>query len=60
MTVVNLNKVRKARARATDKAVAKANRVKFGRTAAERKADETAVRKLDRTLDQSRREPDPD
>jgi len=35
-TPINLNTVRKARARANDKAQADANAVKFGRTKAER------------------------
>ena len=37
---INLNKVRKARAKAEAKAKADANAVKFGRTRAERAADE--------------------
>ena len=39
---INLNKARKARARAADKAQATENRVRFGRTKAE-----TAVSKLE-------------
>ncbi|MBP8232257.1 MAG: DUF4169 family protein [Rhizorhabdus sp.] len=38
--VVNLNKLRKAKARVEAKVQAEANRVKFGRTKAERKRDE--------------------
>lgn len=38
--VVNLNKLRKAKARVEAKVQAEANRVKFGRTKAERKREE--------------------
>ncbi|MGC6328946.1 DUF4169 family protein [Rhizorhabdus sp. FW153] len=38
--VVNLNKLRKAKARVEAKVQAEANRAKFGRTKAERKRDE--------------------
>lgn len=57
MTVVNLNRARKAKAKAADAATAKANRVKFGRTAAERTADAADGERLKRSLDQSRRDP---
>ncbi|MDB5419286.1 MAG: hypothetical protein JWP50_2705 [Phenylobacterium sp.] len=50
---INLNKARKARAQATAKTAAAANRVRFGRTKAERSAGkleaENAARALDRT-----------
>jgi len=50
-TPINLNKVRKARARVAAKAQAEANVVAFGRgklrTAAEREAAARAVRRLD-------------
>jgi hypothetical protein len=36
MSVVNLNKARKAKSKAEDKATADANAVRFGRTKAER------------------------
>ena len=46
--IVNLNKLRKAKARAEDDSRAQANRVKYGRTKAEkendRRADERSAR----------------
>ena len=42
MTVVSLNKARKARAKAADKAQAAENRVAFGRTKAEKKQAKAA------------------
>ena len=51
MTVVNLNRVRKARAKASEAATAAANRARFGRTLAERRADDTANGCLDALLD---------
>jgi hypothetical protein len=51
MEPINLNKSRKARAKARTKTEAAANRAKFGRTkaqkAAERLEDERATRSLD-------------
>lgn len=58
--VINLNKARKARARAGDAARADANRAKHGRTKAERKRAEAEVERLGRTLDGHRRGPDED
>ena len=40
--IVNLNKLRKAKARAADDSRAQANRVKFGRTKAEKENDRRA------------------
>ena len=40
--IVNLNKMRKAKARATDESRAQANRVKHGRTKAEKENDRRA------------------
>ena len=40
--IVNLNKQRKAKARVTDESVAQANRIKYGRTKAERENDRRA------------------
>ena len=40
--VVNLNKIRKAKARAEDDSLAQANRVKHGRTKAEKENDRRA------------------
>jgi hypothetical protein len=49
--IVNLNKVRKAKGRAEKEKLAAENRVKFGRTKAERQAtarnNETAQKRLD-------------
>ena len=54
---VNLNKVRKARARAEDKARADGNAVKFGRTKAEKAKDKAEVARAARDLDGKKREP---
>lgn len=54
--VVNLRIVRKARARAEAAALAQTNRVKFGRTGAEKRADAEAVRRHDALLDGAKRE----
>jgi hypothetical protein len=62
--VVNLNKARKARARADAKAQAAENRVKHGRTKAEVSAEEAKAARRDALLDGARRErgtdPSPD
>lgn len=55
--VVSLTKARKARDRAEAKAEAAANRVRHGRTKAERAAAEAAEGKAARTLDAHKREP---
>ena len=52
---INLNRARKARARALDEAQAGVNRVKFGRTKAEKAAAEAEAARLARALDQARR-----
>lgn len=49
--VVNLNKARKSRARAGDKARADANAVKFGRTKAEKDLEKARAEKARRDLD---------
>ena len=54
--IINLNKARKARAQAQAKADAAENRVRFGRTRSEKTAAKAEVAKLDRHLDQTRRE----
>lgn len=54
--IVNLNKARKAKARAEAKAGAAENRVRFGRTKAEKAASKAEVAKLDRRLDQTKRD----
>lgn len=52
---VNLNKFRKAKARADDTTRAEANAVKFGRTKAEKEAQEAQVEA--HHLEQHKREP---
>ena len=53
---INLNRARKAKARAAAEAVAAANRQKFGRTKAEKLNDAAAVTRLGQTLDKARRD----
>ncbi|MEO1557057.1 MAG: DUF4169 family protein [Pseudomonadota bacterium] len=48
---INLNKVRKARAHASEKARAQANTVAFGRSKAQKAADGLEVARLRRDLD---------
>lgn len=57
MTVVNLNKARKAKARASDKAQADANAVKFGRTKAEKDLARAQAEKAARELDCHKKQP---
>jgi hypothetical protein len=54
--ILNLNKARKARAKATAKAEAETNRARFGRTKAEKARDAAEAERRLRTLDQARRE----
>jgi hypothetical protein len=54
--LVNLNRARKAKARAEKDAQAAANRARFGRTKAEKAADKAVAERLARTLDQARRD----
>lgn len=54
---INLNKARKAKARANRETAAAANRVKFGRTKAEKLADKAGADRAARNLDQTKREP---
>lgn len=49
--VINLNKARKAKARASSRRAAAANRVKHGRTGAEKAADRAAEERRVRDLD---------
>ncbi len=56
MTIVNLNKARKSRARAKAKKTADENAVKFGRTRAEKSRDKADVENTNRTLDGAKRE----
>lgn len=55
---INLNRARKARARAADKVRAAENRVRFGRTAAEKAAALGDAERAARTLDGAEREKD--
>ena len=56
-TPVNLNKVRKARARADKKARADENAVKFGRTKAEKQRDRAETERSVTRLDGHKRDP---
>jgi hypothetical protein len=57
--IVNLNRVRKARARDTAAATAAANRARHGRTAAERENDRTTEARRQALLDGARRDDAP-
>ena len=52
--IVNLNRARKARDRAAAKAQAAANRVAFGRTGAQKRADLVDRARADQALDGAR------
>jgi len=54
---INLNKARKAKQRADKETVAAANRIKHGRTKAEKLTDKLAAERAAKTLDDSKREP---
>lgn len=54
--VVNLNKARKAKARATKETTAAANRALHGRTKAQKQADVAEKAKRDALLDGAKRE----
>ncbi len=53
---INLNRARKAKARSADKAQAAENRVKFGRSKAEKAIDHASAERLSKLLDQTRRD----
>ena len=53
---INLNKARKAKVRAAASAQADANRIRFGRTKAEKAAARLEAERLARAVDQARRE----
>ena len=55
--LVNLNRARKAKAKADRAAEAAANRVKFGRTKAEKLAANAEAERAARKLDETKREP---
>jgi Domain of unknown function (DUF4169) len=54
--IVNLRQERRKRERAEAQAVAAENRIRHGRTKAERKSDRLAAEKAERKLDGARRE----
>ncbi|MCG7492659.1 DUF4169 family protein [Thalassobius sp. Cn5-15] len=56
MTVVNLNKFRKAKTRAKKRTQADENAMKFGRNKAEKLLDQARADKANRDLDGKRRE----
>ena len=53
--IINLNRARKTRAKLARVADADANRVRFGRTRAERKAQDTEVGRREAVLDGAKR-----
>ena len=53
---INLNRARKARTRAADKVQAAENRVRFGRTGAEKAAARTEAERSTRALNGAKRE----
>jgi len=59
MTVVNLNKFRKAKARADKKAQADENAVRFGRTKVEKSLDRAQNTKAQQDLDGKKRDEQP-
>lgn len=50
---MNLNKFRKARDKVANDQTAEENKVRFGRTKAEKQADEKARKQADKNLDQT-------
>lgn len=59
MTPINLNKARKARARSQREQQATENRVKFGRTKAEKARDALQQARTRKPVDDARREDEP-
>ena len=57
---VNLNKFRKAKARAEKEQVAKENRAKFGRTKAEKQLEKARADKVSKVAEAHRRDRGPD
>lgn len=51
--IVNLNKFRKARDKAAKQQAAEENKIRFGRTKAEKQADEKARKSAEKQLDQT-------
>jgi hypothetical protein len=58
--IVNLGRARKAKARREREAEADANRRRFGRTKAEKSADQDAATRASRMIDGKRLDPDKD
>ena len=56
MTVVNLNKFRKAKAKSHKKSSASINRIKFGRSKAEKASENEDEKKRNELLDRLKRE----
>ncbi|WP_404335977.1 DUF4169 family protein [Sphingomonas sp. MMS12-HWE2-04] len=54
--IINLNRARKARAKASAKTEADANRARFGRTKAEKQIEAADRKRVERTLDESKRD----
>ena len=55
--ILSLSKARKSRAKADKEARAQENRVKFGRTKAERAADKARTTLAEKSIDAHKREP---
>ena len=56
MTVINLNKFRKTKAKSDKKSSASINRIKFGRSKADKASENEAEKKRDELLDRLKRE----
>jgi hypothetical protein len=56
--IINLNRAKKARSKADEKAAASANRAKFGRTTAEKDADRMSAEAIARHVDAHKRDND--
>ena len=54
--IINLNRARKAKARVDKSARAEENRVRFGRTKAEKQAEASEKARIARTLDDAKRD----
>lgn len=54
--IINLNKARKAKAKATSAAKAVENRARFGRTKAEKARDDAERTRIERAVDESKRD----
>ncbi|MDF7774245.1 DUF4169 family protein [Sphingomonas sp. AOB5] len=54
--IINLNKARKARAKAANQAKAVENRARFGRTKVQKQADGEQYVRIGKLLDESKRE----